>query len=185
MSNIKFVVALGAVATWVGLFACSSSGTNSCLVGAFGSDCFSCMQTSCAPELSNIESACSDYYSCLCPHGSFSCSENESSVCNPKGDVLACTNASKSMGTCVLQNCGTPCGGGGPFCPLGTGTTTTCAGSASLDGGTCTNGQLLESCSTTTGSTTSCYYKVGSQQFDCSSCTDTTRCEEAANAACR
>jgi hypothetical protein len=52
-----------------------------------------------------------------------------------------------------------------------------------LDGG-CANGQLLESCTTTTGSTTSCYYTVGSQRFDCSSCADTTSCAQEANAAC-
>jgi hypothetical protein len=53
-----------------------------------------------------------------------------------------------------------------------------------LDGGTCTNGQLLSSCSTTTGGTTSCYYTVGTEHFACISCTDTTSCAQAANAAC-
>src|SRR5580658_11081339 len=55
MSNIKCRVALGAVAAWVGLFACSRNGASACLASALGSDCFSCMQTSCGPELANLE----------------------------------------------------------------------------------------------------------------------------------
>jgi hypothetical protein len=30
----------------------------------------------------------------------------------------------------------------------------------------------------------SCYYMVGSQTYDCTSCTDTTSCTQAASAAC-
>jgi hypothetical protein len=184
MSNMKFVVALGVVAAWVGLFACGSSGgASSCLAGAYGGDCFSCMQTSCGPELSTLESACSDYFSCVCPGGNLSCSANASSACEQDGNEAACASAGLPFGTCLQKNCETQCSGVGDVCDGGASSTTTCTGSASLDAG-CTNGQLLSSCSTTTGGTTSCYYKVGSQQFECASCTDTTSCEQAANAAC-
>jgi hypothetical protein len=37
----------------------------------------------------------------------------------------------------------------------------------------------------TTGSTSTCYYAVGSQQFPCTSCTDITSCAQAAAAACQ
>jgi hypothetical protein len=189
MSSVKFVVALGAVSALVGLFACGGSTaggnttgeTNACLAAGFGSDCFSCMQTSCGPELSNVESACGDYLTCVCPGGSLSCSANASSACDQKGNEPACASAGLPLSTCEQKNCETACNAGGAECPS---TSTACTGSASLDGG-CANGQLLESCTATTGSTTSCYYTVGSQQFDCKSCTDTTSCEEAASAACK
>jgi hypothetical protein len=189
MSNIKFVLAL------VGLFACGGSTVggnttvqaNACLATVVGSDCFSCVQASCGAELSGYESACSDYLSCVCPGGNFSCSLATSSACNPNAGGSSCATAEASYGTCGLQNCKAQCSSGGALCESGTGgssgTSTTCTGSASLDGG-CTSGQLLESCTVTAGGTTSCYYKVGSQQFECSSCTDTTSCAAAANAAC-
>jgi hypothetical protein len=116
-----------------------------------------------------------------------SCSLATSSACNPNAGGSSCATAEASYGACGLQNCKAQCSSGGAPCESGpggsSGTSTTCTGSASLDAG-CASGQLLESCSTTTGSTTSCYYKVGSQQFACSSCTDTTSCAQAANAAC-
>jgi hypothetical protein len=191
MSNIKFVVAVGAVAAWVGLFACGGSTVgggnttveaNACLATVVGSDCFSCVQASCGPELSDYESACSDYLSCVCPGGNFSCSLATSSACNPNAGGSSCATAEASYGACGLQNCKAQCSSGGAPCERGA--VTNCTGSASFDAGTCTNRQLLESCSVTAGGMTSCYYKVGSQQFECSSCTDTTSCAEAANAAC-
>jgi len=194
MSNIKFVVALGAVSALVGLFACGGSTvggnttveTNACLATVVGSDCFSCVQASCGPELSDYESACSDYLSCVCPRGNFSCSAVTSSACNPTVGS-SCATAEISYGACGLQNCKTPCSSGGAPCESGsggTGTSTICTGFVSFDAG-CTNGQLLSSCSTTTGSTASCYYTVGSQRFACNSCSDTTSCEDAANAVCK
>jgi hypothetical protein len=187
MSNIKFVVALGAVAAWVGLFACSSSGgTNSCLATALGSDCLSCLQTSCASQLSGVESACSGYLSCACPGGNFSCSSFASSACQQMAGESSCETAEDSFDACSSTSCHTQCLSGGAQCDAGDGgigTSTTCTGSANLDAG-CTNGQPLEFCSSTAGGVTSCYYQVGSELFECGSCTDTTSCAEAANAVC-
>jgi hypothetical protein len=168
-SNIKFVVALGAVSALVGLFACGGGTvggnttveTNACLATVVGNDCFSCVQASCGPELSGYEIACSDYLSCLCPGGNFSCSAATSSTCNPNAAGSSCATAEASYGACGLQNCKTPCSTGGALCANGSGTSTTCTGSISLDGGTCTNAQLLSYCTATNGSTTSCSYRVG------------------------
>src|ERR1700685_3033646 len=161
MSSIKFVVVLGALSALVGLFACggniaggnTTGETNACLATVVGSDCFACVKASCGPELSGYESACSGYLSCVCPGGNFSCSAATSTACNPSAAGSSCATAENSFGACGLQNCKTACSSGGAPCESGTGgtgTSTTCTGSASLDGG-CTNGQLLSSCSTTTG----------------------------------
>jgi hypothetical protein len=188
MSRIVFGVALGAVAALVGLFACSSGtggGASSCLAGALGSDCLSCIQDRCGSQLTGFNSACSDYLSCACPAGdNFSCSAAMSSACEQKSKGSGCTTALTSIDTCMQQSCETQCSGGGAECDGDAATTSFCTGSASSDGGACTNGQLLSYCTITIGSTTSCYYMIGSQQFACSSCTDTTSCGQAANTAC-
>jgi hypothetical protein len=120
MSNIQFVVSVGAFPALVGLFACGGSTlttaeANACLATGAGSDCFECVRASCGPELSDYESACSDYLSCVCPGGNFSCSA-ESSACNANAGGSSCATAEASYGACGLQNCKTPCSSGGAEC---------------------------------------------------------------------
>jgi transposase len=114
-----------AVPALVGLFACggntaesnTTGETNACLATVVGSDCFACVQASCGPELSGYESACSDYLSCVCPGGNFSCSA-ATSACNPNAGGSSCAIAENSYGACGLQHCKTACSSGGaPCCP--------------------------------------------------------------------
>lgn len=190
MSMVSVRFSLGAVASLVGLLGCSSGGgegPSSCLPAAVGSGCWSCLQAHCGSQLSGFESACGDYLSCLCPGGSVSCSAANSSVCDAKAQESTCPTAGMSMGVCVQQNCEAPCSEGGTECDGGVAMSpmsTSCAGPAPLDAGACTDGQPSSYCSATTGGVTSCYYTVGSQQFACSSCSDTAGCAQAASAAC-
>jgi hypothetical protein len=49
----------------------------------------------------------------------------------------------------------------------------------------CANGGSVEMCTVSSNGTCSAaYYQVGSQQFPCASCTDTTSCAMAAQMAC-
>ena len=101
----------------IAALACSSSSGggggsgNSCLSSQGGSSaCFSCEQNSCGSALSGVESACSDFLSCICPGGTYTPSAAQS--CGSK-ITTSCGNADSALLSCQQQNCTSQCGGSG------------------------------------------------------------------------
>jgi hypothetical protein len=97
--------------------ACSSSSGSSSSSSASSCDqqivastaCYTCGQNSCGSQLSSYESACSSYFSCVCPGGTYSVSAFMSSTCS--GDLTgSCGSADNALLTCISQNCVGACG---------------------------------------------------------------------------
>ncbi len=74
---------------------------------------------------------------------------------------------------CSSSAASSPQGEGAPAC-------------TSADGTTCPTGAgALQLCTTSSGSQCAgAYFQIGSQVFNCTSCTDTTSCEDQATAVC-
>ena len=168
---MKKIWVLGAIAGAAAVFACSSSsgggGASACLQSSTSSACYSCTQQNCGSELSNAESACSDYLNCVCAGGSFnacneqSCSSKITSGCASalqNSSCSACTSQCSSGGqTCSSSSSGGGSGGGsggssGSSSGGGTGfcqSTSVCI--SGLSSSTCSTegGTLVASCSTT------------------------------------
>jgi hypothetical protein len=114
--KMKQIVVLGALAVASVLVgACSSSSSNNGPGGAAGSclassnpsstsGCNSCVETACSTQLSNVNSPCSDYLSCVCPGGTYSASASMSQTCVAKGQTQACGMALSSFVSCLTTN---------------------------------------------------------------------------------
>jgi hypothetical protein len=86
----------------------SSGGTAmSCLQSSATSACYSCVVTSCAAQLSAVETGCSAYISCVCPGGVYDA--NNVTMCAPQEMVTSCTSAITPLGTCEAQSCASAC----------------------------------------------------------------------------
>jgi hypothetical protein len=183
MTRIKIRFGLGTVAALAASFACSSSGSagdaGSCLGSLLGSSCYSCVEGSCRSQLSSVTSACSALIDCACPGGVLSCSAAESMTCSQLAMESSCASAGKTFDACMQQSCANQCGSYIPCADAGGGVmVSTCSGFVTADA--CS----VESCTATGNGTTSCYYQVGVKEFPCTSCSDTTSCQQAAMAAC-
>lgn len=191
---------LCATALVVALFACSSNDGN----GAFPfsgpscaqitSGCWGCIQQNCNGDC--ITSACSDYFTCFCQCASGD--QNCYAGCQSKAMTSACEQCALGVASqSCTQSCDSACssssmGGSGSG---GSGSGSSGVGSSGVGGSsggsgggqvcsTSNGGCPLTFCATqANGTCTSAYYQVGSQTFQCASCTDTQTCaQEAANA---
>jgi len=104
----------------VAVLACSSNSSSgggnsssSCLqqtIDSSNSGCYSCVQSKCASQLSTFESACSDFFSCICPGGTYSATADGSSACTQKQQEPACQSATEAGEQCSNTNCPSQCG---------------------------------------------------------------------------
>src|ERR1700722_5594190 len=112
--------ALGACVT---LFACSSTSSGGgdaavsygaytgCIEGEAPQACTSCLENSCGTQLSNFESACTDYLQCICPGGTYSDTAAQSTTCQMKGSSdTTCANADTGLTECLNTSCTSECG---------------------------------------------------------------------------
>jgi hypothetical protein len=119
---------LGLVAAVAGgVFACSGStsssggGNAACLEQSTSTACYSCVTSHCGSQVSNYESSCTDYISCICPGGSYDAC-NVTSCGSHLTESGACQGAYMAVGQCATASCTSEC--------------ETASGSSS--GGTCT-----------------------------------------------
>ena len=164
----------------------------SCTTATVSDACWSCLQGSCPAFAGCITGSCASYFGCYCacPLNDASCEQGCQGSMSP-----ACTSCVQNDESCVQGSCASACeaamsggggsgggstGGGGSS--GGTSSISECSGSSQP----CPNGQPLQSCMTLeNGACTSAYFTVGEQTFPCASCTDTTACQQQANAACQ
>ncbi len=147
---------LGLVAAVAGgVFACSGTTTTSggggaaCLQQSVSSACYSCVQSHCGSQVSNYESSCTDYISCICPGGSYdSC--NVASCTSHLTATGACQGADMAIGQCATASCVSECETTSGSSSGGTCTGSSSGGSGSGSGGTAM--QCLQS-----SSTSACY----------------------------
>lgn len=184
------LVAPAAVAALLSLFACGgrtanvggdagsggSSGSSSgafpfagpsCTMAQINAGCWQCTVGSC--NGSCVTADCGAFFQCFCAcaAGDTTCQQG----C--EGSLTAtCQTCLNGVDTCDSTTCKSSC-------PV---TTTTC--STTIGG--CRNGGSIEVCTQDTeGACTATYYQVGSQEFTCASCTDTSGCQMAAQQACQ
>ncbi len=157
----------------------------SCTTATITDACWSCVQNRCPSFVSCVTSDCSAYFGCYCacPLGDATC------VQSCQGDLSsACSSCVDAAAQCVGQSCDPACaatmtGGGGATGSSGGGSVTTeCSSTTTI----CKNGQPLKACMTfENGACTGATYIAGEAQVLCASCTDTTACQQQANAACQ
>jgi hypothetical protein len=137
----------------------------SCTTAQINAGCWQCTVDSC--NGSCVTGDCAAYFQCFCacPAGDTTCQNG----CN--GDLTStCQTCLNGIDTCNSTTCKSSC-------PI---TTTTCSSTS------CGNGGSIEICMVNSnGTCTAAYYQVGSQQFTCASCTDTSSCQMAAQMACQ
>jgi hypothetical protein len=133
--------------SFAALVACSSKPSSSgppqaCVAGAISASgaCESCIQSSCASALGNYESACSDYFACACPDGSFNASYE--GACETQATESGCESETEALAACEMTSCSKPCA----------------PPDAGEEGGNTTDatGQVTFACTTGTGSTMAC-----------------------------
>jgi hypothetical protein len=104
--------------------ACSSGGPGasdgggavsaSCVASAGGSTptagCTSCLEASCAQELSDVQAGCADYLACICPGGTYR--QSLVSGCATEGEEQTCVSPSQSLNSCQSTGCAQPCSNG-------------------------------------------------------------------------
>ena len=145
------------------LVACSSTSSagptnygsyTSCISQGASSDCVSCVESNCGTALSNIESACTSYWSCACPGGNYDATAAMSSSCeaNLTGNN-ACSNETAGFNTCVNSSCAAQCG--------------------TADGGT---GDASDGSSDDGAGTTAC--GIGYAAASCASCVTSNCCTQ-------
>jgi hypothetical protein len=136
-----------------------------------GTGCVSCLSVDCGPLWSAAQTSCGAYLACVCPGGIYDASAAKSSTC--VSDLQgACATASDSLTSCEVTLCPEAC-----QVPLDAGgAEPTCTGAMPCG----TMGQTIQICT----ATSFCYAQVGSDDFACASCSDTTGCVQAATAAC-
>jgi len=134
-------------------------------------NCVTCLSTTCGPLWSATQTSCSGYLACVCPGGIYDASAAMSSLC--VSDLQGgCATASSALTSCETTLCPDAC-----QVPLDAGgAEPTCTGTMPCG----TMGQMMQLCSTTSF----CFTQVGSNDFACASCSDTTACVQAATAAC-
>jgi hypothetical protein len=189
MSRKGTLVAPSAVAAVLFFFACggrtshlgsdggtgSSSGSSSgafpfagpsCSTAQINAGCWQCTVDNC--DGTCVTADCASFFQCfcMCAAGDTQCQDACTTDLTP-----TCQMCLNGVSTCNSGTCKSSC-------PV---TATACAGAGCGNGG-----GSIEMCTVTTnGLCTSAYYQVGSQQFACASCTDTTACQMAAQMACQ
>jgi hypothetical protein len=177
-----WLLALGAV-TVAGFLACggrtanigdggsgSSSGAfpfdgPSCTSAQINTGCWQCTVDSC--NGSCVTADCAAFFQCFCacPAGDSTCQDGCSGVLTSTCQTCLSGIDSCNSGTCKSS------------CPV---QTTSCTGTG------CGTGGSIEMCTVSSnGVCSAAYYQVGSQEFACASCTDTTSCQMAAQMACQ
>jgi hypothetical protein len=97
-----------------GIFACSGTTTTSgggnaaCLQQSTSSACYSCMTSHCGSQVTNFESSCSDYVSCICPGGAYDAC-NVASCGSHITASGACQGADMAVGQCAEASCASAC----------------------------------------------------------------------------
>ncbi|HTQ45702.1 MAG TPA: hypothetical protein VMI75_23250 [Polyangiaceae bacterium] len=137
----------------------------SCTSAQINTGCWQCTVDNCNGACVTADCAAFFQCFCACPAGDTGCQNS----CT--GDLTStCQTCLNGIDNCNSGTCKSSC-------PV---TTTACSGSQCSSG---TNS--IELCTVSSGGTcTAAYYQVGSQQFACASCTDTSSCEMAAQMAC-
>jgi hypothetical protein len=157
----------------------------SCSATVITPACWSCLQSTCSAFVGCIDNACSGYFNCYCacPVDDEACTQACVGNMSP-----ACSTCVQNNETCVSAGCNQQCqatmtsGGGGTSSSGGSSVTSECT----TMGTTCTNGTQLQAClNLENGACTGAYYQVGGQMVLCTSCTDTTACQQAAMALCQ
>lgn len=137
----------------------------SCTTAQINPGCWQCTVDSCSGGC--VTSDCASFFQCfcMCPAGDTQCQNG----CT--ADLTAtCQTCLNGINNCNSGTCKSSC-------PV---MTTSCAGA-----GCGTGGGSIEMCTVSSnGACTAAYYQVGSQQFACASCTDTSGCQMAAQMAC-
>jgi hypothetical protein len=145
------------------------------------SNCFGCYEQNC--NGSCLTSACGDFFSCIC-----ACNPTDQGcfqTCIPKAETPACSQCAASVNqTSCQQACGSQCGSsmsGG----VGSGSSSGGSGGGQVCGTTHGACPITFCATQANGMCLSAYYQVGSQTFQCASCTDTQACLQEANSACQ
>jgi hypothetical protein len=153
---------LGLVAVVAGgVFACSGSTTSgggggaACLQQSTSGACYSCVQSHCGSQVSNFESSCTDYVSCICPGGTYDAC-NVASCSSHLTASGACQGADMAVGQCATASCATEC-----ETTSGGSSGGTCTGSSSGGGSGSSSGGTAMQCLQTSANT-ACYSCVAS-----------------------
>jgi hypothetical protein len=164
---------LGIVATVAGgVFACSGStssgGTTGCLQQSVSGACYSCVTSHCGSQVSNYESSCTNYISCICPGGTYDAC-NVASCSSQLTTSGACQGADLAVGQCATAACASECATTSGSSSGGTCTGSSSGGSGSGSGGTSMS--CLQSTSPTACITcveTSCAAQLSAVETGCS-----------------
>ncbi|HEX8792171.1 MAG TPA: hypothetical protein VF765_14555 [Polyangiaceae bacterium] len=138
----------------------------SCTSAQIDPGCWQCIVRDC--DGACVTRDCSAFFQCFCacPAGDTQCEDG----CNGGHVTSTCQACLDGINTCESGPCKSSC-------PV---TTTACAGADCASGAS-----SIEMCTVSrNGACTAAYYQVGSQQFTCNSCTDTSACQMAAQMAC-
>jgi hypothetical protein len=92
-----------------GYYPGNGSSASACIASSDGEACNACVSSACADGLRGVDGACTDYFSCVCPGGSFAGVQWQRAMCMQKAAELSCAEASGPFYNCVVQNCGDVC----------------------------------------------------------------------------
>ena len=167
----------------------------SCQAPQLPAACWPCLESSCGSQIGCFTTDCNAYFTCFC-----ACTPGDGTCAQGcKGSLTAaCGSCLDGAGACITQSCQAQCTmmGGGSTSGSSTGGGPSGSGAAGSGGGpasssecagtVCPGGQALQSCTdSVNGACTAAYYTVGTQRFNCASCTDTTACARQAQMACQ